>query len=136
MSFILDCSVALTWVLPDEGRQQHSMELLQRLESEGAVVPEIWPLEMANTLLVARRRRRLTERDVARAIDDLAALPIIVDQETHRRAFEMTFSLANKYKLSSYDAAYLELAQRSRLPLATLDKKLRSACRAAGIELL
>lgn len=136
MSFILDCSVALTWVLPDEGRQHHSMELLQRLESEGAVVPEAWPLEMANALLVARRRRRLTERDVERAVEDLTALPIIVDQETHRRALKTTFSLADKYKLSSYDAAYLELAQRTRLPLATLDKKLRSACRAAGIELL
>ena len=99
-------------------------------------MPEIWPLEIANALLVAERRRRMREKDIERAINDLAALPITIDQETHQRALKATFSLASKYKLSSYDAAYLELAQRTRSPLATLDKKLRSACRAAGIELL
>lgn len=135
MSFILDCSVVLTWIFPDEGRHRMTA-LLERLESEGAVVPEVWPLEVANALLVAQRRRRLTEKDVERALQDLDALPIQVDQQTHQQALKATLSLANKYKLSSYDAAYLELARRTRLPLATLDTKLRSACRAAGIELL
>jgi len=135
MAFVLDCSVVLTWILPDEAR--HRVETLQeRLVSEGAVVPEIWALEVANALLVAQRRGRLNEKDIERALEDLAALPIEVDQETHQHALKATFALANKYKLSSYDAAYLELARRQRLPLATLDRKLRSACRSAGIELL
>ncbi len=135
MTFVLDCSVVLAWILPDESRQT-VMTILERLESEDAVVPEVWPLEVANALLIARRRRRITEKDVARALEDLAALPIQVDQETHRQALQAALSLANKYRLSSYDAAYLELARRTRLPLATLDTKLRSACKAAGIELL
>lgn len=135
MAFVLDCSVVITWILPDEGRHRVAA-LLERLASEGAVVPEVWSLEVANALLVAQRRGRLTEKDVERALEDLAALPIDVDQETHRQALNATLSLANKYKLSSYDAAYLELARRTRLPLATLDKKLRSACKAAGVELL
>lgn len=135
MAFVLDCSVVLTWILPDEAR--HRVEtILERLVSEGAVVPEIWALEVANSLLVAQRRGRLTEKDIERALEDLAALPIEVDQETHQHALKATLALANKYKLSSYDAAYLELARRQRLPLATLDRKLRSACRSAGIELL
>ena len=135
MSLVLDCSVALAWILPDEGEHRVAA-LLERLATEGAIVPEVWPLEVANALLVAQRRRRLKEEDIERALRDLAALPISVDKETHQHALGATLSLAREYKLSSYDAAYLELARRTRLPLATLDKKLRSACRAAGIELL
>lgn len=135
MSFVLDCSVVLTWIFPDE-RRHRLTALLEKMDSEGAVVPEVWPLEVANALLVAQRRRRLTENDVERALHDLAALPIQVDRQTHRQALTATLALAKEYKLSSYDAAYLELARRKRLPLATLDTKLRSACRAAGVELL
>ena len=135
MAFVLDCSVVLAWILPDEGRQT-VLSILERLESDRAIVPEVWPLEVANALLIAQRRRRITEKEVARALEDLAALPIQVDQETHRQALQETFSLAIKYRLSSYDAAYLELARRIRIPLATLDTKLRSACKSAGIEVL
>lgn len=135
MPFVVDCSVALSWILPDEDGHEPA-ELLERLASEGALVPEVWPLEIANALLVARRRRRLKEKDVARAIEDLAALPIKVDQETHQQALTAIMSLAQKYRLSSCDASYLELAQRLRLPLATVDSRLRSAGKAAGIKLL
>lgn len=109
---------------------------MERLGTESAIVPEVWPLETTNALLVAQRRGRITEKDVARALEDLAALPIQVDQETHRQALQATLTLATKYRLSSYDAAYLELARRIRVPLATLDTKLRSACKSAGIEVL
>ncbi|MHB1361418.1 MAG: type II toxin-antitoxin system VapC family toxin [Thermoleophilia bacterium] len=135
MPFVLDCSVTLAWMLPDEDEHRVAA-LLERLATGGAIVPEVWPLEVANALLVAQRRRRLKEKDIERALRDLAALPISVDQETHQHALGATLSLAREYKLSSYDAAYLELARRIRQPLATLDKKLRSACRVAGIELL
>ncbi|MHB0867813.1 MAG: type II toxin-antitoxin system VapC family toxin [Thermoleophilia bacterium] len=135
MSFVLDCSVALAWILPDEGEHQVAA-LLEKVGTEGAIVPEVWPLEVANALLVAQHRRRLKEKDVERALADLAALPIRVDQETHQHALRAILSLAREYKLSAYDAAYLELARRARMPLATLDKNLRSACRAAGIEVL
>ncbi|MHB1326241.1 MAG: type II toxin-antitoxin system VapC family toxin [Thermoleophilia bacterium] len=135
MKFVLDCSVVISWILPGEGHRR-VQSLLEKLVAEGAVVPEVWALEVANTLLVACRRGRLTQADVERALRDLDALPIEVDQETHQHALKAIMALAAKYKLSSYDAAYLELARRRRLPLATLDRKLKGACRAAGIELL
>lgn len=134
MAFVLDCSVALNWILPDEESQ--GGKVLDMLANEGAVVPEVWPLEVANALLVARRRGRLKEADIERALSDLAELPIEVDPETHRQALNATMALATRHKLSSYDAAYLELARRRRLPMATLDAKLRSACKSAGVRVL
>jgi predicted nucleic acid-binding protein len=135
MAFVLDASVALAWVLPDEDSPK-AAALLPRLVEEGAVVPQLWPLEIANVLLVASRRGRLTLVDTQRVAADLHALPIEVDQETHRRAFGAVLELATRHGLSVYDAAYLELAQRRRLPLATFDARLRAACEAAGIAII
>jgi predicted nucleic acid-binding protein len=135
MAFVLDASVALAWVLPDEDSPK-AAALLPRLIEEAAVVPQLWPLEVANVLLVASRRGRLTLMDAQRVAADLQALPIDVDQETHRRAFGTVLELATRHGLSVYDAAYLELAQRRRLPLATFDALLRAACGAAGIAVI
>ena len=135
MAFVLDCSVALAWVLPDEG-SAYADALLERLVAEGAVVPPVWPLEVGNVLLVALRRRRIRQTEFEPLLERLKRLPIEVDLGTTDHAFAGVLVLAAQHGLTTYDAAYLELARRRRLPLATLDKQLRSACRAAKIEVL
>jgi len=133
--YVLDCSVALAWVLPDEN-EAHAAALLARLSTERAIVPQVWSLEVSNGLLVAERRGRLKAAEVERAIGAIDALPIEVDAGTHARALHQTRELAVAHRLTSYDAAYLELALRFRLPLATLDHKLRSAGDTLAIALL
>lgn len=132
MSFVLDCSVALAWIIPDETTDDASA-LLMRLKDEGAWVPALWWLELANALLTAKRSRRVNATQIERACTDLQALPIEVDSDTHTLAAGELLELADRYGLTVYDAAYLELAKRRRLPLATLDRKLRTACGRAGI---
>lgn len=135
MAFVLDCSVALAWVLPDEG-SVYADALLDRLVAEGAVVPPVWPLEVGNVLLVALRRRRIRQTEFESTVERLRRLPIEVDIGTTDHALAGVLVLAAQHGLTTYDAAYLELAQRRRLPLATLDKPLRAACRAAKVEVL
>ena len=135
MSYVLDCSVAIAWVIPDE-TSAHTDALLAELAGGIAVVPQVWPLEVANMLLVAGRRGRITDAETERALKDLSSLPIEVDELTYENAFGATMSVARAHALSPYDAAYLELAMRRELPLATLDTQLRTACSAAGIETL
>jgi predicted nucleic acid-binding protein len=135
MSLVLDASLALAWVLPDEGSGR-AVSVLSRVAEQGAIVPEVWPLEVANVLVVAVRRGRLGRVDVQRAVQALLALPIEVDQETHRHALGAVLDLAIAQELSAYDAAYLELARRRGLPVATLDARLSQACVAAGIGLV
>jgi predicted nucleic acid-binding protein len=96
------------------------------------VVPALWHLEVANALLVGERRKRTTAAKVSHFLTLLSALPITVDEETATRAWSDTLSLARTHGLSAYDAAYLELAVRQGLPLATLDEPLRAALRTVG----
>lgn len=131
-AFVLDASVALSWCFGDEITAATS-RLLDRLTDARAFVPTVWPLEVTNGLIVARRRQRLSEAQAAEKFALLGALPIDVDPETSSRAFHDIAALAVAHRLSAYDAAYLELAQRAGLPLATLDDPLRSAARAAGV---
>jgi predicted nucleic acid-binding protein len=102
----------------------------------GAMVPAHWPLEVANALLIAERRGRITADFRNTALRDLATLRIILDTETSARAWHETLRLAEAYRLTAYDAAYLELAERRRLPLATFDVELRLAAQALNIALL
>ncbi|HEV2099725.1 MAG TPA: type II toxin-antitoxin system VapC family toxin [Stellaceae bacterium] len=135
MNFVLDNSVALTWCFEDE-RTPVTMALLEQVGESGALAPMLWPLEALNGLLVAERRGRL---DAARRhilASFLAALPIKLDQETPNQAWTATAELAERFNLSSYDAAYLELAYRRNLPLASLDGDLRVAARALGLAIL
>jgi len=134
MSLVLDCSVALAWVLPDEN-QPVADQLLTKLQQQSACVPQLWPLEVGNVLLVAQRRGRMTEAEAGLAITSLRALPLDIDPYTHENALGETIHLARLYGLSLYDATYLELALRKELPLATLDRRLREAAQAATIEL-
>jgi len=128
----VDASVALTWCYPDE-HSQYSYAVLDALESAPALVPSLWPLEIANALLVGERRLRLARADVARFLELLDALPIEIDDRTAQRAFSHTLPLARAHSLSAYDAAYLELSMREGFVLATLDQRLRKAARAVGV---
>jgi predicted nucleic acid-binding protein len=130
---VLDSSIALSWCLPDEcGTDQ----IQQEVAGSGAIAPAHWPLEVANALLMAERRERINAEFRNAALRDLAALSITLDAETSARAWDETLKLAEAYHLTVYDAAYLELAQRLALPLATLDAELHVAANALRIRLL
>jgi predicted nucleic acid-binding protein len=129
---VIDSSVAIAWCFPDE-QDDYSQSVLSALASMWAVVPDLWHLEVANTLLVGERRKRSTQANTVTWLGFLVALPIAVDEETRLRAFGPTLGLAREHNLSAYDAAYLELAIRRDLPLATLDDKLKTAAQAFGV---
>lgn len=135
MAFVLDCSVALTWVLPDEGNEPAD-GLADRLETESVYVPPIWPLEVGNALLVAQRRGRIKPSELERLIRALAELPIEIEHDTRAIAFGGVMDLARELGMTTYDAAYVELARRRSVPLATLDAPLRRACVALRIPVL
>jgi predicted nucleic acid-binding protein len=130
--FVLDGSLALAWYFKDEA-DPYADAVAARFPAVRAAVPLIWPLEVANAVLMGERRQRSTEAQAAKWLTYLGFLPIAVDDETNVRAWGEVLSLARAYRLSAYDAAYLELALRRGLPLATLDDKLRAAASAAGV---
>ena len=135
MSVVLDSSATLAWVHGDE-RTPAIEAVFDRVADRGAVVPSLWHLEVANSLTVAVRRKRISPAERADALSDLAQLDVSVDDETEQHAWRATAQLADLHGLSVYDAVYLELAQRKRLPLVTLDKALIRAAEAAGVEVL
>ncbi len=132
MAFVLDSSVTLAWLLPDEA-DERTDALSGRLEHENAHVPSIWPLEVGNALLTAQRRKRISEHEFERCVSALAALPIEVDSPA---ILGSVLPIAKRFGLTSYDAAYLELARRRGFPLATLDEKLRKASKALKVSVL
>lgn len=134
MPFVLDCSVTMAWIFPDEANSVTN-SLRDSLATDSAIVPELWAVEVANVLAVATRRGRILQSDWPLLQNALGVLPINVDRETHSRALVASLPLSFEYGLSVYDAVYLELARRTRLPLATLDNKLRSVCEKLGLEL-
>ncbi|MGE3310697.1 MAG: type II toxin-antitoxin system VapC family toxin [Limisphaerales bacterium] len=135
-AFVLDSSVALSWFFPDE-QAPETDALLQSLADGGqAITAGHWGLEVTNVLLGAERAKKRPEANSAQFLALVEKLPIEVDPETHLRAGSTTVALARKHRLTSYDAAYLELAMRRGIPLATLDKDLRKAAKAEGVPLL
>ena len=135
MSFVLDNSVALAWCFENE-QTPVIIAVLDRLTEAGAVVPQLWPIEAVNGLLTAERRNRITRPERQRLARFLHALPISIDDETTNQVWTTTAQLAGLHRLSSYDATYLELAQRLGLPLATRDQALIAAAKAIGVSLL
>jgi predicted nucleic acid-binding protein len=135
VTFIVDASVSLTWCFADEWTNE-AEALLDRAKAEAVLVPSIWPMEMANMLVMALRRNRIEQRDLEMAIMLLERLEIEVDPEAATRAFAEIVALARQFRLTSYDAAYLDLALREGLPLATRDTHLASAARRAGVEVI
>jgi predicted nucleic acid-binding protein len=135
LTFVLDNSVALAWSFRDE-RTPAIMELLAAVERDGAFAPAIWPLEALNGLLMAERRGRIGPEMRASLVSGLRELPVELDEETTDQAWETTADLAARHRLTVYDATYLELAMRRRLPLATLDRALRDAAAREGVMVL
>ena len=132
MNFVLDASVALSWCFEDEG-DDYALAVLDELRSSEAVVASLWPLEMANGLVVAERRGRIDGAGSARFMELVLSLPIVVDPVSRSRAFTVTHGLARTHGLSAYAAAYLEVALRHGVPLATLDAGLKTAAAAEGV---
>ena len=133
-AFVLDGSITMVWGFEDEA-DDYAEAILGRMPDLQAHVPSLWPLEVANALLVGERRKRITPADTARFLAILDAFPITVDGETVAHAWADTMHLARAHNLSSYDASYLELAIRLGLPLATQDGKLKTAAEAVGVPL-
>jgi len=133
--FVVDTSVIVSWCLRDE-KDDYSNRILDQISASEAVIPSLARFEIANVLLVAERRNRLTEADTNRFIRLLASLPIRVDQEPYDLGLEKILAIGRQHQLSAYDAAYLELAMREGLSLATRDRNLRDAALKCGIHLL
>ncbi len=133
--FVLDCSVTVAWFFEDEARPETDA-LLDRTMESGALVPGLWRLEVGNVLSHAERRRRIDPSKIASYMDVLVQLPIATDPETEERALRETLALARQENLTTYDAAYLEVAMRRGIPLATLDKALIRAARRLGVATL
>lgn len=131
-AFVLDCSVAISWLMPDESS---NLSLLDLVTEKGAVVPSLWKLEVGNVLLIAERKKRITIEQRQRALHILEELPISIDIMTSDYAWLETMEIAGKYDLTLYDASYLELALRRSLPLATFDNLLKQAARSAGVHI-
>ena len=132
MSFVLDASVTVSWCFSDE-RDDYSRAALAALAEEGAVVPHLWGLEVANALLTAERRGRIDPTDALQLMRRFLSLPLAVDPVSRARALTTTHRLARTHDLTSYDACYLELAIREGLPVATLDRSLASAAEREGV---
>jgi predicted nucleic acid-binding protein len=130
--FVLDCSATLPWVFDSEATKATDALLDQLARGAKAWVPGLWHLELANVLLGAKRRDRIDQAGIEKFLGTLARFDIAVDSDTMPNAWAKTLGLAESYELSAYDAAYLELALRRGLPLATLDSALVSAMKKAG----
>ena len=134
--FVLDNSVSMRWLFPSDktADQRYAVSVLESISSATALVPDLWHLEAANVLVTAIAQGDIEPGNAERFTSQLRDLPIQVDAHTATHTFGTTLALAKAYRLSSYDAAYLELALRQDLPLATLDKALIKAARKSSIE--
>jgi len=135
VAVVIDASMALAWCIESESTDA-SIAALDRLQSERGFVPTIWSFEVANALLVAERRGRLSGTEIERAFQLLLELPISVGERTLSDALATVLPLARRASLSVYDASYLDLAAREGLPLATLDERMRAAARRLGVPLV
>lgn len=129
---VLDSSVTLVWSLSDE-LSDYADGVFDALRTRRAIAPPIWALEVANGLLMAERRSRSMQAETSEIVAVLRSLPIGLDGETSERALGDVLALARQQGLTAYDAAYLELAMRRGLPLASVDDRLRAAADAVGV---
>lgn len=136
MAFVLDASAALPWCFQDEGTPATDQLLANAAAGERFYVPSHWPIEILNGLTRAERRGRLNEVDVEEFLADLLRYHIVVDTREIQQQWSEARSLVVKHRLSAYDAAYLALAKRLGVGLATLDGQLRLAAQAEGIPLV
>ena len=132
--FVLDCCVVMAWYFTDE-QNDYADEVLALMHSKGAIVPQHWRLEISNTILVGERRKRTSGAHSISFLTILDGYPVVFDAQTNAHALTETLRLARLYNLAAYDAAYLELALRLKLPLATIDQPLAKAAALAGVTL-
>lgn len=132
---VLDSSATLAWIYGEETTEA-IQRLYERVADEGALVPALWRLEIANALTFAIRRGRIAAEFRDAALRDLSLLDIVADSQTDAHAWTSTLHLADAHRLTLYDAAYLDLALQHSLPLATLDRDLCAAANRAGVALL
>jgi len=134
-TFVLDCSVAVTWFLEHVVEKKKVSGLFERLYAGDAVVPALWHLEFANVLARSERRAKITAKELVSIVELVEELPITTETD-HLRALDEVLDLARAESLSAYDATYLDLAMRLEIPLATLDKKLAKAAAKNGVTVL
>jgi len=135
-AFVVDASVGFAWVYPSQASEETDA-LLEDIEAGATIVaPALWFLEVANGLLAAQRRQLLTRSERRSALEMLSSLRVAIDEDSGRAAFHQTSTLAEKHGLSVYDAAYLEVALRRRLPLGSRDEALCRAAKRSGVKVL
>jgi predicted nucleic acid-binding protein len=135
LTLVVDASVALTWCFEDE-RTPATIAVLDRVVRDGAMAPSLWPFEVLNARATAQRRNPFGSERRLRLAGFLRQLPIAIDDDTIEYAWTTSAQLAERHRLAVHDAAYLELAQRMSLPLATLDGDLCSSARTLGVGLI
>jgi predicted nucleic acid-binding protein len=135
--FVLDASVTMAWCFADQGTAfTAQLQALLRKRQTYALTPELWPFEIANTLSMAERRGRISRQATATFLEELRTLPIQVERREAFWICQEIVWLTRSFRVSAYDAAYLNLAKRDRIPLATLDEELQAAAKAAGVPLV
>lgn len=134
--FIADASVGVAWAVPSQASNTTDDLLDQAASGTPLIVPTLWPFEVANSLLVLLRRKKILAPERDRALGALARLPLVLDDDGPRLALGKISALAVEYGLSVYDAAYLELAVRQKLPLASRDEALCKAAQSCRVKLL
>lgn len=133
--FVLDCSAAVAFLFEDEASPE-SEALLDRLKKDRATVPALWRLEVGNVLAGAERAGRISDSQLVAYVEVIRNLPIVTDDATDERALREVLALARKERLTTYDAAYLELSLRLNIPLATKDAQLAGAARDVGVNII
>ncbi|SMM98567.1 Death on curing protein, Doc toxin [uncultured Candidatus Thioglobus sp.] len=132
--FVLDCSVAIAWCLSDES-SEYAEKILDLLTKEQAIVPALWHLEVMNVLQMAQRKNRINKEQIPLILEKLGQLNI----ETDKAAININaidfMQFVQKYDITSYDGIYLEISKREKLPIATLDKKMKSVANELGLYL-
>lgn len=134
--FVLDASVVLTWCFPDENAAMAQRVAGMFKQGGTAVAPSFWPHEILNALLVGEKRKRISKELMRSFLDDLATLPVVLQQSSAGTVFDRIQRLSREHGLTAYDAAYLDLALERGLPLATLDESLARACKKARVQLV
>ena len=132
---MIDASMAVALIMPDEDAPE-ALAVATELAKSRAAAPSLWRLEVANTLIVAERRKRITALQRAKGLANLGQLPVEVDEQTSNYAWTRITDLAIELNITAYDASYIELAIRKALPISTLDRDMRRAAKKAGIDLL
>lgn len=132
--FVLDCFMTMVWCFEDEV-EERAESILNSLFVHEVIVPNIWPVEVANVLAVCERRKRVNAMKIEAFVNTLRSFPIQIDDQTSKRAFGEVLALARTHRLTAYDAAYLELAMRTGSPLASLDVPLNAVAVGLGVPL-